>query len=83
MSKKLFSNCEILNLSNNKYVKTVSEKGITYTDEFKTLFIAEHINGKLPIKIFQDAGFDVNIIGNYRIWSASKRWREFIKNLGI
>ena len=47
MSKKLFSNEEILNLSKNRYVKRVSEKGITYTDEFKTLFIAEHSNGKI------------------------------------
>ena len=37
MSKKLFSNEEILILSKNKYIKRVSEKGITYTDEFKIL----------------------------------------------
>ena len=82
MSKKLFSNDEILNLSNNKYVKTVSEKGITYTDEFKTLFIAEHINGKIPVKIFEDAGFDIDMIGNNRIWSASKRWRRSYSESG-
>ena len=28
-------------LSKNKYVKKVSEKGATYTDEFKRLFITE------------------------------------------
>lgn len=52
MSKKLFSKEEILILSNNKYVKRVSDKGITYTDEFKTLFIAERSVGKLPVDIF-------------------------------
>ena len=31
MSKKLFSNKDIELLSKNKYVKKVSEKGITYT----------------------------------------------------
>ena len=51
-------------LSKNRYVKRVSEKGITYTDEFKSLFIAEHSMGKLPIQIFQDAGFDIDVIGN-------------------
>lgn len=28
----------------------------------------------MPIHIFQDAGFDVDTIGNNRIWCASKRW---------
>lgn len=45
MSKKLFSDREIKSLLKNKYVKSVSKRGITYTDEFKILFIAEHING--------------------------------------
>lgn len=82
MSKKLFSYIEIKTLSNNKYTKSVSERGITYTDEFKTLFIAERNNGRLPVQIFQDAGFDVNVLGNDRIWSASKRWRNAYKESG-
>jgi putative transposase len=82
MSKKLFTNKEILSLSKNKYVRKVSERGITYTDEFKTLFIAEHNTGKLPLQIFMDAGFDVNALGNSRIWHASERWREAFKESG-
>ena len=35
MSKKIFSNKEIKELSINKYVKNVTEKGIAYTNEFK------------------------------------------------
>ena len=35
MSKKLFTSKQINELSTNKYVKSVSPKGITYTDEFK------------------------------------------------
>lgn len=81
MSKKLFTAEEIKLLLNNKYVKKISPKAITYTDEFKLLFIAERSNGKLPINIFRDAGFDVDIIGNHRIWCASKRWRDsYIKS---
>lgn len=41
MSKKLFSEQEIIELSKNKYVKNVTSKGITYTNEFKLQFIAE------------------------------------------
>jgi Transposase and inactivated derivatives len=76
IARKLFSEIEIQILSTNKYVKRVSTKSITYTDEFKVLFIAERSLGKLPLHIFQDAGFDVDIIGEHRIWSASKRWRN-------
>lgn len=46
MSKKLFTKEEIDILSKNKYVKNVSSKGITYSDEFKRLFIAENQSGK-------------------------------------
>lgn len=75
-NRKLFSETEIQILSKNKYVKNVSTKSITYTDEFKVLFIAERNAGKLPVYIFQDAGFDVDIVGKHRIWCASKRWRN-------
>jgi len=76
MSKKLFSIKEIEVLSNNQYVKFISERVINYTDEFKTLFIAEYNMGKLPMNIFKQAGFDVTILGNDRVWCASKRWRK-------
>ncbi len=67
MSKKLFTNEEIEILSKNKYVKNVSKKGITYTDEFKKIFITENDNGKLPRQIFEECGFDINILGMNRI----------------
>jgi len=82
MSKKLFSDEEIKSLSKNRYVKSISKRGITYTDEFKILFIAERSKGKLPIHIFQDAEFDVDVIGNHRIWCASKRWRNAYNESG-
>ncbi len=83
MSKKIFSEQEILELSKNKYVRNVSSKGITYTNEFKIQFIAEYENGKTSRKIFEDAGFDINIIGIKRIDSSSLRWRTSYKNKGI
>ncbi len=47
MSKKLFTEQEIIILKQNKYVKKVTSKGITYTDEFKRIFIDENGNGKI------------------------------------
>ena len=83
MSKKIFTDQEILELSKNRYVKNVTSKGITYTNEFKLQFIAEYENGKTSRVIFEDAGFDVDVIGIKRIDSASLRWRTAYKNNGI
>lgn len=46
-------------MSKNKYVKKVSNKGITYTDEFKRSFIVENNNGKLPRQIFEEHDFNI------------------------
>lgn len=83
MSKKVFTEQEILELSKNKYVKNVTSKGITYTNEFKLQFIAEYKDGKNSRKIFEDAGFDIKIIGVKRIDSASLRWRNAYKDRGV
>lgn len=83
MSKKLFSNKDIELLSKNKYVKNVSEKGITYNDEFKKLFIIENQKGKLPRDIFVECGFDIELIGLQRIKSAGNRWRSVFRKNGI
>ncbi|SFJ74794.1 hypothetical protein SAMN04488574_12552 [Bacillus sp. 71mf] len=53
MTKKLFTEKEVQALSRNPCVKSVSEKGITYTDEFKRIFIEENEKGKLPRDILQ------------------------------
>ncbi len=76
MSKKLFSNNDIKILSKNKYVKKVSKKGITYTDEFKILFIAENEKGKFPREIFSECGFDIKMLGLKRIQSSGSRRRS-------
>jgi putative transposase len=82
MSKKIFTNEDIIYFLKNRYVKRISEKGITYTDEFKSLFIAELGMGKFASQIFQDAGFDIDILGRDRIQSARKRWRNAYKESG-
>ncbi|WP_374120492.1 IS3 family transposase [Neobacillus sp. PS3-40] len=83
MSKKIFTEKEIKLLSSNKYVKSVSSKGITYTDEMKHLFIAEKEKGKFAREIFEECGFDADILGMERIHSASKRWQKAFKENGI
>lgn len=82
MSKKVFTEKEIEILSRNPYVKSVSSKGITYSEEFKQYFISEYHNGKFPREIFEEAGFDVNILGKKRVMSSSERWRKAYEKEG-
>lgn len=80
MSIKRFSEYEINVLRQNPYVKNVSDKSITYDDSFKERFIEEYNKGKLPSVIFEDAGFDVRVLGD-RISKSSDRWRRQSKRL--
>lgn len=79
MSKKLFSDKEVISLSKNKYVAKVSNKAITYSFEFKKKFVEEYKLGKLSRLIFEEAGFDVEILGKKRIEAAGTRWRREFK----
>ncbi|WJV19265.1 hypothetical protein QU593_01785 [Rossellomorea marisflavi] len=83
MTKKRFTEKEMKQLSTNPYVQSVSEKGITYTDDFKGLFMAEKKNGKFARQIFEDAGFDVEVVGMTRIKATSKRWGAAYRKLGV
>lgn len=83
MPKKHFTETEIEILSNNRYVKSVSSKGVTYTDEFKRIFIAENKNGKLPRQIFEENGFNIEVIGIVRVQRAASRWRTAYNQSGV
>ena len=76
MGHGTFTMYQILELKKNPYVENVTERRITYTEEFKRLFIKEYFEGKKPMRIFSDAGFDIKVIGSKRIERCSARWRE-------
>jgi hypothetical protein len=76
MAQKIFSPEEITELQANPYVKKVSEKAITYTSEFRELFISEYQNGKPPSQIFRNAGFNTSVLGRERIYSLRKRTKK-------
>lgn len=83
MTKKYLTPIQQKDLKQNPYVKEVSDKAITYTDEFKRLFIAQSETGKLPREIFEEVGFDVSVIGITRVRKAANRWRTAYKKHGI
>lgn len=83
MSKKIFTEREIKILSKNPHVKSVSPKGITYTEDFKRTFIPENEKGKTPRQIFEENGFDIDVIGMDRVQSSGNRWRAAYRDKGI
>ncbi|WP_430982160.1 IS3 family transposase [Lysinibacillus sphaericus] len=83
MTKRLFTKKEQEQLKCNPNVQAISDKAITYTEEFKRHFIAENEKGKLPRTIFEEAGLDVELIGLKRISSAGKRWRAAYRTTGV
>jgi putative transposase len=83
MSKTIFSEKERKHLSTNKYVVKISEKSITYADEFKRLFIDLYMSGKTPREIFEAHGFDVRVIGMKRVEQSANRWKKAYGKDGI
>ncbi|WP_369824265.1 IS3 family transposase [Sporosarcina sp. P3] len=83
MTKRIFSKQEQERLRCNPYVKAVSEKGITYSEDFKRHFIVEYEKGKLPVWIFEEADLDIELIGKQRIQSAARRWSAAYRNGGV
>lgn len=83
MSKKRFTEEEREQMSKNKYVMKVSDKAITYADEFKQIFIDQYMTGKTPREIFEAHGFDVTVIGIKRVEQSADRWKKAYDQGGI
>ena len=73
MDRNYFTDEDIEILSKNKYVKKVTNKTISFTKEFKELFIEESNTGKGPTRIFVEQGFNPYILGSNRIKKFSGR----------
>ena len=76
MSVVAFTDEQMNKLEKNQYVKAVTKRRITYTDDFKRLFVERYRMGDMPRDIFRDAGFDIKTLGYKRIERASDRWRK-------
>ena len=83
MAKVTFTSEQVQVLEGNPYVKSVSEKSITYTDEFKRHFVSELLNMKTAKQIFIEAGFNPEVIGNSGIKAFAAKWRKKYRENGI
>lgn len=73
MGVNYFTDEQVEILRQNKYVKNVSNKSITYDVSLKEYFIAEYESGVPPTTIFRNAGFDTDILGQSRITAFTQR----------
>jgi putative transposase len=83
MSKITFSAKDIKILKKNPNVHRISSLYITYTDGFKNKFMDEYLAGKLPRQIFEENGFDMNILGMKRIEQSACRWKKAYEKHGL
>lgn len=83
MSKILFTDVQVKKLNKNKWIKNITNKGITYTDNFKYKIVQECENyKKFPQDVFRECGIDPEIIGMSRIHNSAYRWRKQLNNAG-
>jgi transposase-like protein len=70
-------------IQRNKNVIRCSSTTITYTKEFKLSAIESYFeNGYGPKMIFEDAGFDLDVIGRKKPKACLSRWRKKYKERG-
>ncbi|MCL1810543.1 MAG: hypothetical protein FWG42_12375 [Clostridiales bacterium] len=74
MSKKHFTEEQILALKENPSVARVSNLSISFTEEFKRKAYGELLSGKPMWQIFQDHGIDTEALGPVRVM----KFQQFI-----
>lgn len=67
MSRKIFTEKDLTAISSNPNVEKATERSIKYTNAFQEKAYSESLEGKPIMEIFRDSGFDVTVLGIYRI----------------
>jgi transposase len=83
MSKRRFTEAQIAELSKNKNVSKCSEKSITYGKEFKVWAVEQYRQGRSPVPIFEEVGFDLGLIGKDAPNECLQRWRKVYNFRGV
>ncbi|MHB0885730.1 MAG: HTH domain-containing protein [Bacillota bacterium] len=83
MVGRLFSPEDRARLLRNPNVLRASEKAITYSPDFKVEALRQNtVEGKPPVEIFLDAGFDLDLVGHETPRRCLKRWRKILTQHG-
>jgi len=79
MSKIIFNEHQCRQIEANPNVASVSDRSIQYTADFKLKAVQANLQGKGPVQIFREAGFDLELIGIKKAKSAISRWKKLEK----
>lgn len=84
MSKRIFTQEQIKQLSKNENVAKCSEKSITYGKDFKKKAVRQYNEeGLISSEIFRLAGFDLQVIGRKIPIECLKRWNRVYRTKGL
>ena len=76
MSKILFTDAQVKKLSKNKWIKNITNKGITYTDEFKYKLVKEcESYKKFPQDVFREC--NIKEITDVKV----KELKDYLNNI--
>lgn len=76
MSKRIFNEEQIKTLLQNSNVAKCSKKSISYHKDFKISAIRKYQEGLLPLEIFRQARFNIDMIGRNVPNECLRRWRR-------
>lgn len=82
MSRSQFTVEQMQLLRQNPYTHSVTKTRLSFTKKFKEIFHAEYQAGESPKQILIDHGYDIEIIGESRIWNMTSRIQEQYKKNG-
>ncbi len=82
MSKRRFTEAQIAELSKNKNISKCSDKSITYDKKFKVWAVEQYRQGRGAVSIFEEAGFNVALIGKDIPQDNLRRWRKIYNSRG-
>lgn len=82
MRKNLFSKSQIKELEKNPNVISVTDHTITYHPNFKVKAVHENLKGKTPAQIFEEHGFNPDIVGKDIPRKRLYKWRQVYNELG-
>jgi hypothetical protein len=84
MSKRKLNKEQMVEITKNKNVSKCSEKSITYNNDFKIKAVKQYYDEyMLPNEIFEQAGFDLDIIGRRIPNKCLSRWKKVFQNKGV
>jgi len=69
----VFTEEQVRELAENRYTYRVSSKSISFTPEFMRLLCRKKAAGEPNRKIFEECGYDPNLLGRYRMSNAVRR----------